>query len=526
MTARRPGLSPDPGAGPPASPTTAPAVELVDIRKQYGVTVVLDGVSLTCAPGRVHALVGENGAGKSTLLKILSGGVRPDGGRLRLAGGEVDLGQLSPHRAQELGISVVHQEFALVPSMTVAENVFLGHEPRRRGQLDRRRMREETASALETLASRLSPDERVENLSLADAQVVEVAKALSQDARVVALDEPSAVLSGDELQTLFRVVRGLRDAGVAILYVSHRMDELFSLCDDYSVLKDGRVAGAGAIAETDRDEIVRRMVGRDVASAFPASSVPPGPVRLQVSGLLVPGLREPVDLQVRAGEVVGLAGLGGSGRTRLAKGIFGAHKAVGEVLVDGKPVGPFRSSRDAMRAGVAYLPEDRKQAGLALTKSVAANLTLLTLGSLRSRGLLSRRREGEQAGSLVDRFTIRTSRQGGDVSGGLSGGNQQKVVFAKWLESRPRVVILDEPTRGIDVGSKEQIYQLVRELAADGVAFLLISSELVEVLGLSDRIIVLADGRVVGQLDAGATEEDVMRCITATSQRPVPETAT
>jgi len=234
----------------------------------------------------------------------------------------------------------------------------------------------------------------------------------------------------------------------------------------------------------------------------------------------VPGLKEPVDLEVRAGEVVGLAGLGGSGRTRLAKAVFGAHAATGQVRVDGEPVGPFRSPREAMRAGLAYLPEDRKQAGLALTQSVAANLTLLTLGRLRERRLLSRRLEREQTGRLVDRFAIRTSRQGADVAGGLSGGNQQKVVFAKWLASQPRVVLLDEPTRGIDVGSKEQIYQLIRERAAEGVAFLLISSELVEVLGLSDRIVVLADGAVVGELESGATEEDVMRCITGTSQRP------
>lgn len=501
-----------------------PAVELLDIRKHYGPTMVLDGVTLTCQPDRVHAVVGENGAGKSTLLKILSGAVRPDAGQLRLSGIDVDLAGLSPHRSQQLGVSVVHQEFALLPAMTVAENVYLGREPRRHGRLDRTRMRRDTAVLLDRLSSRISPDDRVENLSVADGQVVEIAKALSQDARVLALDEPSAVLSGDELETLFDVVRGLRADGVAVLYVSHRMDELFALCDDYSVLKDGRLAGGGAIADTTRDELVRLMVGRDVNSAFPPRATEAGPPRLQVRGLVVPGLRQPVDLEVRAGEVVGLAGLGGSGRTRLGKALFGALPVTsGEVLIDGQPAGPFATPGAAMRAGVAYLPEDRKQAGLALTKSVAANLTLLTLRGLQQRGMLSRRRERAQAEQEVRTFAIRTAKEGSDATGGLSGGNQQKVVFAKWLASDPRVVVLDEPTRGIDVGSKEQIYQLIRDRATTGVAFLLISSELVEVLGLSDRIVVMAAGAVVGELAAGATEEDVMRCITGASALPAVE---
>lgn len=500
----------------------AAAVELRDVVKRFGSTTVLSGVSLTCEAGRVHALVGENGAGKSTLLKILSGSVQPDAGTLEVDGRGVNLSKLTPHRAQDLGISVVHQEFALVPAMTVAENVFLGREPRRGQRLGTAQMREQSADLLQRLGSTLSPDARVERLSVADAQIVEIAKALSLDARVLALDEPSAVLSGNELETLFTVVEKLRDDGVAVLYVSHRMDELARLCDDYTVLKDGKVAGQGSMSGVSRDELVRMMVGRDVQSTFPPRTHQLGQVRLAVQALQVPGLREPVTFDVAAGEVVGLAGLGGSGRSRLAKGLAGVLRARGVVRIDGEQVGPFRSPGGAIKNGVAYIPEDRKQAGLALSKTVAQNATLLTLPTVTRRGFLSRTKERLRTRSMIDKFRIRTSLAGSDLVGELSGGNQQKVVFAKWMELQPRVVILDEPTRGVDVGSKEQIYEFIRDMAATGVAFLLISSELVEVLGLSDRILVMADGALVNELPAGASEEDVMRCIT-TSGLPLGE---
>ena len=499
------------------------AVALRDIGKTYGVTTVLNGVSLECEAGTVHALVGENGAGKSTLLKIMSGAVRPDTGQLLLSGEPVDLTNLTPHRAQGLGISVVHQEFSLVTGMSVAENIYLGRERRTKLGIARSRMREDAEALLRRLGSRLDPDTRVERISVADAQLVEIAKALSMNVRVVALDEPSAVLSGKELETLFEVVDGLRRDGVAVLYVSHRMDELFRLCDRYTVLKDGVVAGSGDIVETNQEEIVRLMVGRDVATAFPPPRSEPGDVRLEARDLYTPGFTKPVDIKVRAGEVVGVAGLAGSGRSRLAKALFGAVPATGEVYVDGKQLGPFKTPNAAIAAGIAYLPEDRKQAGLALTQSVSANASLLSLSRFRKRGLLSTKRESGRTRELIDKFAIRTGPTGRDPVGGLSGGNQQKVVLAKWMESQPRVVILDEPTRGIDVGSKEQIYSLIRELAAEGMAFLVISSELIEVLGLSDRIVIMSDGALVGELEAGATEEDVMRRITSTSHRAVME---
>jgi ribose transport system ATP-binding protein len=498
--------------------TATPRLELRGLTKSYGSVQVLSSVGITVAPGEVHALVGENGAGKSTLLKIMSGLVRPDTGSMSFGGQEVDFESLSPSTAQQLGISVVHQEFALLPAMTVAENIFLGREPSRFGLLDRRALRTQTAALLSSLGSDLNPDVRVEKLGVADCQVVEIAKALSFDARLVAMDEPSAVLSGVELENLFEVIKRLSDAGVSVLYVSHRMDELFKICQKYSVIKDGVVVSSGAIADTNRDRIVSEMVGRDIKLAFPPSEGAKDQVRLSVRNLVVPGLRRPVDLDLRAGEVVGVAGLGGSGRTRLAKALFGSLEAVsGEVSVDGRSYGPFTSPAAAIGAGVAYVPEDRKTLGLALSRTVAENSTMFVLNEVSSGPFLSATKQQQRAGEQIEEFSIKTHRSGSAVVGSLSGGNQQKVVFAKWLASQPKVLILDEPTRGIDVGSKEQIYSLIRQLSADGAAILLISSELVEVLGISDRILVMSDGAFVGELEAGATEEDVMELITKSS---------
>lgn len=493
-------------------------MEMRDLSKSYGAVQVLSAVGLIVEPGEVHALVGENGAGKSTLLKIMSGLVRPDAGSMVFGGEEIDFDSLTPSAAQQLGISVVHQEFALLPAMTVAENIFLGREPRRFGLIDRRALRTQTADLLASLVSRLSPDTRVERLGVADCQVVEIAKALSFDTRLVAMDEPSAVLSGAELENLFQVIHKLSGAGVSVLYVSHRMDELFKVCHSYTVIKDGVVVSSGKIADTNRDRVVSQMVGRDITMAFPPSLGATHEVRMNVRDLVVPGLRRPVDLDLRGGEVVGVAGLGGSGRTRFAKSLFGSLNALsGEVWIDGHLCGPFSSPAAAIKAGVAYVPEDRKTSGLALTRTVAENSTMFALDEILSGPVISPSKQKDRAGQQIDEFSIRTARSGTAVVGSLSGGNQQKVVFAKWLASDPKVLILDEPTRGIDVGSKEQIYALIRQLSAAGVAILMISSELVEVLGISDRILVMSDGAFVGELEAGATEEDVMELITTSS---------
>ncbi|MET0910407.1 MAG: sugar ABC transporter ATP-binding protein, partial [Ilumatobacteraceae bacterium] len=324
---------------------------------------------MTVERGRVEAIVGENGAGKSTLLKILAGAVAPTSGEMRLRGQAVAMDRLDPRRAQRLGVAVVHQEFSLLPAMTVAENVFIGHEPKRRGFLDRRRMLDDTADLLARLGSGIEPDAPVESLSVATMQIVEIAKALSIDADVVAMDEPSAVLSGAELEQLFAVVHALQHEGVAVLYVSHRLDEVFQLCDHYTVLKDGRVSGRGAIGDVTHDQLVNLMVGRDVSQVFPRAAETPGQPRLEARNLSIRGLPGPITLAARAGEIVGLVGLNGAGRTRLAKGLFGAIPARGDIAIDGVVHTAFRRPADAMRAGVAFIPEDRKIEGLALTKS-------------------------------------------------------------------------------------------------------------------------------------------------------------
>jgi ABC-type sugar transport system ATPase subunit len=418
-------------------------------------------------------------------------------------------------------VAVVHQEFSLLPALTVAENVFIGHEPKRYGFLDRRRMLDETADLLARLGSAIAPDVPVELLSVASMQIVEVAKALSIEADVVAMDEPSAVLSGPELEQLFAVVRALQREGVAVLYVSHRLDEVFRLCDHYTVLKDGRVSGRGAIADVTHDELVTMMVGRDVSQVFPRAADAPGPPRLVARDLDVRGLPAPITMEARAGEIVGLVGLNGAGRTRLAKGLFGAIPARGEIAIDGVARTAFRRPADAMRAGVAFIPEDRKIEGLALTKNVRSNISLNVVERVAGR-LLSIAAEKRFAAKAIGDLGIRTRSDGSGSVGSLSGGNQQKAVLAKWLALDPKVLILDEPTRGIDVGSKEQIYALLRSLADNGTAVIVISSELVEALGLSDRILVMADGRIVGELPHDdASEELVLRMITRSSRHEV-----
>jgi ABC-type sugar transport system ATPase subunit len=497
------------------------ALVLANASKRFGATHALDGVSVAFAPGEVHALVGENGAGKSTLLGLVSGLVHPDPpSAMEIDGRAVDLGHWSPKAAQAAGVSLVPQEPAVIEPMTVAENIFLGQEPRRGPVLDRTRMRRRASELLAQLGGSFSPDEPVERLSVAQLQLLEIAKAISISSRVVAMDEPSAVLAGDELDGLFRVIHQLADGGVAVIYVSHRLDEVFVHCDRFTVLKDGQVAGSGRVREVGRADLVRMMVGRELAETFPGRTGTPGRVRLEVTDLSVPGKLEAISLQARDGEILGIAGLMGSGRTTLAKAVFGAVPAAsGSVAVDGAR-GLFRSPRQALRAGVAYLPEDRRREGLAITKTVRWNASLLALGKLLhgAARLIHPGAERDLVRRLVSQLSIRTTPSGKDLVGHLSGGNQQKVVLGKWLEAGPKVLILDEPTRGIDIGTKEEIYGLLRALADQGLAVVVISSELIEVLGLADRILVLAEGRVAGELPGErATEEAVMRLATGSA---------
>ncbi|HEX5542894.1 MAG TPA: sugar ABC transporter ATP-binding protein [Micromonospora sp.] len=479
------------------------------IEKSFLGARVLHGVDLSVERGEVHALLGENGAGKSTLMKIVAGVHRADAGRIELAGEEVAFDH--PLQAQHAGVSSVFQEFNLLPERTVAENVYLGREPRRGGLVDGRRMTADTAALLADLGvTGLSPNARVRSLSVAQQQIVEIVKALSYDARLICMDEPTAALADREVELLYGLVQRLRERGVSILYVSHRLTEIFDLCDRITVLKDGDLVATVDTAETTRDELVRMMVGRPISSYYPDKLDAPADdrVRLEITGG-GNGQLDGIDLQVRGGEILGLAGLQGSGRTEIAHALFGiAPFTRGEVRIDGAPV-TLRSPRHAIRASLALVTEDRKTEGLALNQSIRANARLVLDAVLpRTANRLSRRiPEILSSLELVARGPEQEVRF-------LSGGNQQKVVLTKWLATEPAVIVLDEPTRGIDVGAKLAVYTLMRELTAAGVAILMISSELPELLGMADRILVMKDGRPCGELPGGASEEAVIAMAT------------
>lgn len=488
-----------------STPSAGPILQMQGITKSFFGVQVLNGIDLVVHPGEVHALVGENGAGKSTVMKILAGVHQADGGTITLEGRQVSFSH--PLQAQAAGVTTVFQEFNLLPERTVAQNVYLGREPRSRGLVDQARMTRDTAALLADLGIEgISPHSKIRSLSVAEQQVVEIVKAMSFDARIISMDEPTAALADHEVELLYALVRRLQERGVAVLYVSHRLKEIFDLCDRITVLKDGSLVDSVDAADLSTDDLVRKMVGRSISAQFPEPhpGTQIGDVRLSVHGAgnhMVRG----IDLDVRSGEIVALAGLQGSGRTEIAHGVFGIERFTrGEIRVDGKTLRP-RSARDAVRAGLALVTEDRKAEGLALNQSVIANARLVLdavmprrakAAARRIPGVLSSLELSAPSGSHEVRF--------------LSGGNQQKVVLAKWLLTEPRLIIMDEPTRGIDVGAKRAVYELMRELAAQGVAILLISSELPEVIGMADRIIVLNDGEISGELPGGVDEEEVM----------------
>jgi rhamnose transport system ATP-binding protein len=489
---------------------------LVGVSKSFAATQALSDVSLDLRAAEVHGLVGENGAGKSTLVKILAGVHQPDTGTITLDGEPIVIS--GPAHARALGIAVVHQEPRLFPDLSVAENVFIGHAPAGPlGIVDWGAMRRQARTLFEGLDVRFDVQAPVRGLSMADQQLIEIAKALSVDAKVLILDEPTASLSAHEVERLFAIVRGLRDRGTAVLFVSHRLGEVFDLCDTATVLRDGKHVVTTSTRELTTADLIRHMVGRTV-SLFPKAETELGEVRLEVEGLSRAGEFEDVSFSVRAGEIVGMAGLVGAGRTEVARVLFGIdQRDAGEVRVNGRPV-RFASPSEAMDAGIAYLPEDRHQEGLVLDFSIAENVTLPILPRLFPRLLMRRSAERAVAGEFTDRFRVRMT--GVDQSvGSLSGGNQQKVVLAKWLASRPSVLILDEPTRGIDIGAKVQVHRLISDLAASGLAIVLISSDLPEVLAMSDRILVLHEGRITAEIPRGrASEERVMYAATGNVQ--------
>ena len=483
-----------------ATTPDAPALELRTISKAFGAVVALSSASLTLRRGSIHALVGENGAGKSTIVKIIAGLYQRDTGDFDLDGESVNF--TSTAQSKAAGIAVIYQEPTLFPDLSVTENIFMGRQPTLSlGRIDRKLMR---SQALGLFARPCV------GRSIADQQIIEIAKAISLDATVLVMDEPTAALSGVEVDRLFAVARSLRDEGRALLFISHRFDEVFDLCDTVTVMRDGEYIDTSPIADTTVDEIVRRMVGRDVTTLFPKQDAVIGDEVLQVSGLTEAGVFHDVSFGVRSGEIVALAGLVGAGRSEIARAVFGVDPySSGSVSISGKRV-PKRDPAAAMRLGLALVPEDRRKQGLVLESSVARNATMAIRRSLTRFGLLFSPAENRAAREWASRLEVKAAALDTEV-GTLSGGNQQKVVLAKWLATEPTVLIVDEPTRGIDVGTKAEVHRLLSRLAGQGMAILMISSELPEVLGMADRVLVVREGRITAEIDrSDATAESVM----------------
>ncbi len=487
----------------------APVLAVEGLGKSFPGVRALHDVRFDVHAGEVHALLGENGAGKSTLIKIVSGVYRPDTGTIRIDGQEVRFS--GPQAAQAAGIATVFQELLLFPDLTVAENIFLGHAPRTRwGAVDWRAM---TMRASEILASldihELDVTALVSTLSVANRQRVEIAKALSLNARVLIMDEPTAALPEADVLRLFAIVRNLKARGVGVVYISHRMAEIFLLADRVTVLRDGEFVATRRVADTSEPELITMMVGRVIDHLFPKLATKVGAPVLEVRDLVSPPVVRGVSLTVRAGEIVGLAGLIGSGRSEVAQSVFGISPAVsGQILVDGQPV-RIGSAAQAKLHGIAYVPEDRGTQGIIRPMTLRHNVSLAVLRRIARRGFIDRAEEEVLANDAIARFGIR-ARGPDQIVGKLSGGNQQKVVLGKWLATKPRLLIMDEPTRGIDVGAKAEIHRLMSELAAQGLAVLMISSELPEVLGMSDRILVMREGRIVAEFVRGEADQETI----------------
>jgi ABC-type sugar transport system ATPase subunit len=491
----------------------APRLQVHEVSKTFPGVKALERVSLDVMPGEIHALLGENGAGKSTLGKIIAGVYARDEGSVALDG--APLGDIDEAEAGRLGIGIVHQEGSLVRTLSIADNIFAGRQPTRSfGRVDVRTMAARSQALLKHLGVDLDPRAKVSALSSAQAQVVEIAKALSQNLKLLILDEPTAALTLTESERLFETVRRLSANGVSIIYVSHRLAEIFTVCDRVSVLKDGRLSGTREVAATSTDELIRLMVGRDIVISRQPGEIVYGPAILEVERLSAEPFVRDVSFSVRAGEIVCLAGLVGSGRSETCETIFGARRASGgEVRLRGASV-RFRDPSEAISAGLGMAPEDRKDAGLFLTMDVASNISVSVMGRVSDSGWISAAKSEALARRFVEELRIVTPSVR-KLVGDLSGGNQQKVMLAKWLALNPAVLIVDEPTRGVDVGARAEIYRILRALAAKGIALLVVSSDLPEVLALANRIVVMADGKTVGELNgATADEEAVLRLAT------------
>jgi len=492
-----------------------PILDFEGVSKSFSGVQALRDVSFGLREGEVHALVGENGAGKTTLIKIVAGALRPDRGTVSFRGQPVAFH--NPSQSQAAGMSVIHQELNLLPLMSVAENLFLGREPRRAGLplLHWGRFRAMAREALARVGLDLDPDVRVERLSIAEKQLVEIAKALTLDAQVILMDEPSATLTDRELDRLFAIIRDLKARGVTVLYISHRLEEVFAIADRVTVLRDGAWIATRPVGELDRRELIRMMVGRELEEEFPPRRAAIGGELLRVEGLCAGERLRDASFTLHRGEVLGLAGLVGAGRTELARAIFGADpRDSGTIYLEGQPV-RIRSCAQAIRHGLALLTEDRKEQGLHLDLGLHQNISLVNLWELVRLGLLRLGEERRVADGYVRDLDIRTPSAVQRVRN-LSGGNQQKVVLAKWLFSEARILLFDEPTRGIDVGAKYEIYLLINRLAEQSLGVLLISSELPELIGLCDRILVMSEGRIAGEVSgAEKTQERIMELATA-----------
>jgi len=480
---------------PFASPDRA-LLSLHGISKQYPGVVALSDVSLEFRQGEVHALIGENGAGKSTLIKTLSGAVDPTSGWIEMDGKKYH--GLTPAQARELGIAVIYQEFTLIPELSAAENIFLGDFPLIGPILDRKSMWARAAELFARLGVQIDPKTPVQGLTTGYQQIVEIAKALSRDARVLVMDEPSAPLTTSEVEAMFDVVATLKEHGVTVIYISHRLEEIFRIADRVSVLRDGKYIRSLNVVDTNKSELIRLMVGRDLSETFPQRTTGPGEVTIQVRNLSGNGVRD-ISFEARRGEILGFAGLVGAGRTELMEMLFGvAPVASGEIHLHGRPIRP-KDVVSAISSGLALVPEDRKRHGVILDLTVRDNISLPLLRRISTLGVVRRRRERAVADKYRDALRIKTPSLSQKL-GNLSGGNQQKVVLAKWLAMDADTFIFDEPTRGIDVGAREEIYTIMNDLAAEGKTLIMISSDMEELLGMSDRMVVLCRGRLAGTL--------------------------
>jgi rhamnose transport system ATP-binding protein len=502
----------------PVPEPRVPVLALEGVSKSFGAVRALRSVSLELYAGEAHALAGENGAGKSTLIKTLAGVHRPDEGIVKLDGAPVEFA--GPADARDAGVAVIYQEPTLFPDLSVAENIFMGRQPRRSlGRVDHRAVHEAATALFRRLGVAMDPDRPARGLSIADQQLVEIAKALSFDARVLIMDEPTAALTGSEVARLFSVVRTLREQGAAVLFISHRLEEVFELCQRVTTLRDGAWVASEPVAGLTESDLVERMVGRTLDELYPKQQTKVGAVALEVSRLTREGVFTDVSFSVRSGEIVGLAGLVGAGRSEVARAVFGVDRwDAGSVTVGGRALRPGSPSL-AMAAGLALVPEDRRAQGLVMEMTIERNIGLSGLKATSKAGLISRRAERDRALDWAAKLQVKYARLG-DLVGTLSGGNQQKVVLAKWLATNPGVLIVDEPTRGIDVGTKAEVHRLLSQLAAEGVAVLMISSDLPEILGMADRVLVMHEGRIAAELPrAEATEQSVMAAATGMKNR-------